>query len=246
MNLGFLRAPLASAATAAAVRPCFQPGPPLHLPVRPPLVIRRHESSYRRMRKKLAIKPHASFLPSADAPQQDHIIFNPPAAAPSVYHTPLKFLPKDDPRRALLTRIPLSSSTFASTPTTTVTAAAPSATTLNGSPAQQPSPGKLPPALRKPYEKRYHLTEDDIVEMCRLRTEDPARWNRYALAKKFECSTMFVKIVLESRKVPKYEEGHERHLRQVEAAKARWGRRRRMAREDRVRRRELWGREEET
>src|SRR5690348_14225955 len=62
---------------------------------------RRNESSFRRTKKKLNVKPDASFVFSKDSPATDHIIFNPPSSAPSVLHTPLKFLPKEDQRRQL-------------------------------------------------------------------------------------------------------------------------------------------------
>ena len=59
----------------------------------------RQESSYRRSKQRLNIKPHPSLLQQNQL--QDHIIFNPPSSMPSVLHTPLKFLPKEDPRRPL-------------------------------------------------------------------------------------------------------------------------------------------------
>lgn len=62
---------------------------------------RRHESSYRRSRSRLNVKPDPSFL-TKDGSRADHIIFNPPSSAPSVLNTPLKFLPKSDPRARLL------------------------------------------------------------------------------------------------------------------------------------------------
>ncbi|KUI72619.1 54S ribosomal protein L20, mitochondrial [Cytospora mali] len=59
----------------------------------------RTQATSARSRRTLNIPPHPSFLASDARSQQDHIILNPPAAAPSVYHTPFKFLPKTDPRR---------------------------------------------------------------------------------------------------------------------------------------------------
>ncbi|KAI9671888.1 MAG: hypothetical protein M1817_003433 [Caeruleum heppii] len=159
-------------------------------------------------------------LPSVDrssaydsAPLQDHIVFNPPSSAPSVYHTPTKFLPKGDPRRELFAAL--------------------------AEQARHSTSSTLPPPVRKQYEKSYHLTEDDFAEIRRLRREDPMLWSRERLAKKFNCSSLFVGIVCEATKERKEEQ---RQL--LETVKSRWGRKRRNAREDRVRRRENWGRSE--
>ncbi|KAJ9156400.1 hypothetical protein NKR23_g1527, partial [Pleurostoma richardsiae] len=69
------------------------------------LPARRHKSTANRTKRALSVPPHPSFL-AHGAPveqqqqlQQDHIIFNPPSSAPSVFHTPFKFLPRSDPRR---------------------------------------------------------------------------------------------------------------------------------------------------
>jgi hypothetical protein len=60
-------------------------------------------------------------------------------------------------------------------------------------------------------------------------------WTREKLAKKFNCSNLFVGIVCEASR--KRREGQQQIL---EAVKLKWGRRRRIAREDRVKRRETW------
>ncbi len=185
----------------------------------PVIIFARHESSFRRTKKKLRVKPDASFLPTEDSPEQDHIIFNPPSSAPSIYHTPLTFLPKGDQRRELYS--------------------------LTQSKSSEPSKdGQQPPALGKPHEKQYHLTQEDIEEMRRLRVEDPDAWTRGKLAHKFKCSKIFVGMVLRAGKLPGAKERYEKHLQELDALQSRWGRRRREAREDRVRRREMWGRDE--
>src|SRR5256885_13642591 len=61
---------------------------------------RRYQSSYRRTRSRLNIKPDACFLPSTTE-IHDHILYNPPPSAPNVYHTPTIFLPKSDKRRQI-------------------------------------------------------------------------------------------------------------------------------------------------
>ncbi|MCJ1362854.1 hypothetical protein MMC16_001960 [Acarospora aff. strigata] len=173
-------------------------------------ICRRHESSFRRTKQRLRVKPDPSFAPS-DAYTLDHIVFNPPSSAPSVYHTPSKFLPPTDRRRQLMT-------------------AAPSQTTRSQT-------SKLPPPVRKPYEKKYHLTAADMEEIRKLRTEDPNLWTRDKLATKFNCSKLFIGIVCEAS--PERKESQQQVL---DAVKLKWGKRRRIAREDRVKRREAWGR----
>lgn len=178
----------------------------------PSLVFRRHEATYRRTKKRLRVKPEASFLSTDDSPQEDHIVFNPPSSAPSIYHTPIKFLPKEDPRRALFSASPL---------------------------AQKTSSQKLPSPVRKPYDKTYHLTEEDMLEIRRLRKENPDKWTRNNLARKYNCSAFFVGIVAEAT-----QEQKDRQLQTLDAIKARWGAKKTMAREDRIRRRETWGKAE--
>ena len=181
---------------------------------------RRHESSFRRTRKALRVKPTESFLPSKTE-TRDHIVFNPPSSAPSVYHTPQKFLPKGDPRRrmsSLATPAPASSSL----PDGSIAAAA-SATAMK--------------PVRPQYEKKYHLSPEQVEEIRRLRKEDPRVWTRVKLAEKFECSQFFVSLCCCA---PEIKEERERELALV---KEKWGRRKREAREDRQTRKDGWGRD---
>ncbi|RAL06311.1 mitochondrial 54S ribosomal protein mL58 [Aspergillus ibericus CBS 121593] len=133
------------------------------------LGLRRNQSSYRRTKQRLRVKPDASFGSSSSHPQEDHIIYNPPSSAPSVYHTPTKFLPSDDIRRNLRT------------------------TSVNGINAES-----LPPAVRASTEKKYHLNPSDIREIRRLRATDPMTWSRLKLAKRFDCSPTFIALVCEA------------------------------------------------
>lgn len=87
--------------------------------------------------------------------------------------------------------------------------------------------------------KKYHLTPHDVEEIRRLRTQDPYTWTRKKLAEKFDCSQFFVGMVAEAPPEKK-----EMEFAKEEAAKARWGKRRRYAREDRQKRRELWGKDQ--
>ncbi|KAF1360858.1 hypothetical protein EJ07DRAFT_164984 [Lizonia empirigonia] len=179
-----------------------------------PRVQCRHESTKRRHMKLLALPEAPSYTPSRPEPS---LIFNPPSSAPSVYHTPLKFLPKDDKRRQLYSAALSYSNTTAL--------------------RRQSSPASLPAPVRSPYEKKYHLDEAAIEEIRRLRLGDPDKWTRVKLAEKFGCSQFFVGMVV---KVP---EKAERVSQEHAEAREKWGKRRKMAREERERRKVLWGRD---
>ena len=179
-------------------------------------VTRRHESSARRTTKRLRTKPDPSFTSSISRFNvQDHIVFNPPSSSPSVYHTPAAFLPPNDPRRQLLAQ-----------------------SHSHASPYEQPD-RYLPPPIRKPYEKKYHLREKEIEEIRELRGSDPFTWTRKKLAEKYDCSQFFVGLICQAS-----EERLVQQKKVLEDIKGKWGMRRRHAREDRTRRRELWGRDE--
>lgn len=192
----------------------------------------RHKSTFRRTRKALRVKPDPSFLPSKTEPQ-DHIIFNPPSSAPNVYHTPLKFLPKGDPRRKFHSAASPQPPPSASDTPSPIVEEAPQTTLASIASTRT----RLPPPVRPRHEKKYHLAEPEIEEMRRLRAEDPRQWTRIRLAEKFECSQFFVSLCCSAPGMKA--EMEER----AEAARAKWGRRKREAREDRVTRRNLWGTE---
>jgi Mitochondrial ribosomal protein subunit L20 len=179
---------------------------------------RRYQSSYRRTRSRLNIKPDPSFLPSTTE-AHDHIIYNPPPSAPNVYHTPTIFLPKTDRRRQL------HDAASPRDPQLSATASAP--------------PSELPSPIRTPYDKRYHLTHEDMEEMRRLRREDPIEWSAKKLAKKFQTSSLFVGIVTEG--IAKDKKEQQKQV--TDIVKSRWGVKRRTAREDRALRKERWGRD---
>ncbi|KAL8918288.1 MAG: hypothetical protein Q9208_007456 [Pyrenodesmia sp. 3 TL-2023] len=177
---------------------------------------RRHESSARRTTKRLRVKPNPSFAPPITADQlQQHVVFNPPSSSPSPYQTPAAFLPPSDPRRSLLIQAHEHANPY----------------------AQRNK--RLPPPIEKPEEKMYHLKEEEITEIHRLRKEDPFTWSSKKLAKKFNCSQFFVAMICEAS--PERKAQQQRALDEI---KARWGNRRRYAREDRQKRKALWGRDE--
>jgi len=184
---------------------------------------RRHQSTYRRTRKALRVKPDPSFLPSQTEPR-DHIIFNPPSSAPNVYHTPLLFLPKTDPRRKFHSAASASPSSSSPSP-------------LASTPQPTSSHIQSLPSVRPEYEKKYHLGQEHIDEIRRLRAEDPRQWTRVRLAEKFECSQYFVSLCCSAPEVKAEQD------RALAAIKMRWGRRKTEARELRVERKKLWGRD---
>lgn len=168
---------------------------------------RRNQSSSRRTKNRLNIKPDSSFLLNKDSPNQDHIIFNPPSAAPSVLHTPSIFLPKEDKRKQLLaSRAPESAGT------------------------------RLPPVIAKFKEMgvKHHLTEAEIAEIHELRSADPFSWTAPKLARKFNCSTFFVRMCCEASAEFKALERQK-----LEERRAKWGARKTRAYEDRLKRKEL-------
>ncbi|CAK7209558.1 hypothetical protein SBRCBS47491_000484 [Sporothrix bragantina] len=206
---------------------------------------RRYQSTANRTKRALNIAPHASFLkngggrdkagsgsssgsssqvattlgtvPSANGNGTTTLLYNPPASAPSVYQTPFKFLPKSDPRRrSNLTAL------FKSTPTSSSSSSSPS--------PQAPELGHRSYAPTK----QYHLTEQDVAEIRRLRTLDPIEWSVHRLARHFECSPIFVMLAVRSSA-----EHKQAKLAQAEAARARWGPIRSKARSERVKRREM-------
>ena len=95
----------------------------------------------------------------------------------------------------------------------------------------------MPPPLTAPQQKKYHLTQEDVEQMRQLRALDPKKWTIGALADKFKCSYFFAQITCKNAAAGK--EAAEK-LQQI---KEKWGPRKRMAREDRTKRKDLWGRE---
>lgn len=180
---------------------------------------RRYAASYQRTRTRLNVKPDASFLPSRTE-LHDHIIHNPPPSSPNVYHTPTIFLPLSDPRRQIV-------GTLRTAPRSGLAAITESS---------QMAQDELSPPVRQPYEKKYHLTAKDMDQMRELRKADPGKWSVNQLAKKFDCSSLFVSFVTEGLS----KEKQEQQKQVTEVVKSRWGKKRRVAREDRAIRKERW------
>ncbi|CAE7053871.1 unnamed protein product [Rhizoctonia solani] len=96
----------------------------------------------------------------------------------------------------------------------------------------------LPPELHpKPEVERPKLTQEQIEEIRRLRLGDPKNNSCQALAKKFNCTAIFVSMVAP---LPK-EKREELEREQREAQKMeQWGERKTLIREIRKKRRQFW------
>lgn len=131
---------------------------------------RRSHQTTSRTKRALRIRPHPShLLRNNPASAADEIVFNPPESQPSPYHTPFKFLPPSDPRRANNLKLLFGDKDGAS--------------------------DYVPPEMKRTWAKSYHLTKEDVAELKKLRFEDPETWTVTKLAEKFKCSTKFVRIV---------------------------------------------------
>lgn len=169
----------------------------------------------------------SKYLTAADA-----VVYNPPAAAPSVYHTPFKFLPRSDPRRrANLWELFAAQRSGSATTTTTTTAG--TSTIPEGAPA-------LPPMLApRNAPSVAEVSEADVAEMRALRASDPRQWSVAALAKHFNCSRRFVMMAARAS------EAHVAEQRErLERLRERWGPKKREAKEERWKRRGMMERGE--
>ena len=175
----------------------------------------RTQATTRRTTKANRNAPGPTATPSSKylAPTTPTIIFHPPPSAPSPDQTPPLFLPTSDPRKTLLAQ----------------------SHTFNNPYASGARP--LPPPVRAlaPEEKKYHLSEEDISEIRRLRAEDPWEWTVPRLAEKFGCSKIFINIA-----APASTERREWGLALHQRYRDRWGNKKKDAVSDRHKRRELW------
>lgn len=99
-------------------------------------------------------------------------------------------------------------------------------------------PVELMPALSEIKDKKYHLTEKDVIEIQKLRLEDPEKWTKKALAAKFDCSELMVSIA--SKPAPERVTEMNRRL---DIIRDIWSPARARARGDRKRRQEIWKRD---
>ncbi|KAK3365820.1 mitochondrial ribosomal protein subunit L20-domain-containing protein [Lasiosphaeria ovina] len=220
----------------------------------------RFKSSTSRTKRALNVPPEPSFAKRQD--KTTGIIFNPPSSSPSVFNTPFKFLPKCDPRRrANLPSLFTLSTTTKFGPTTGL--AGPSSITIGNPPEsvpplyhggmksykfQKPQPNPLgikddptlPPAVDPAADiARYRteklaVTPEMVAEIRRLRVEDPWTNSGVAMAQRFNVSHSFIRYATRGIRVQK--EYYDDLKKWKEDKQARWGPRRRQAREDRARR----------
>jgi len=185
--------------------------------------IRTHKLTARTKRA-LRIRPHethtlnrsavatpTSSLAAAGRIGADEILFNPPSSTPTPYNTPFLFLPRTDPRRSANLQ-----ALFSSSP----------------APAVQ----DLPSPVLDVGPKKYNVTPAQLEEMRGLRMADPETWSVNKLARKFDCSVVFVQ---RATAVPEFY--RKQIVEDLERRRARWGPRRTKARDDKGRRLEmLW------
>ena len=70
-----------------------------------------------------------------------------------------------------------------------------------------------------------------------MREGNPFKWTRLRLAEKFDCSPFFIQTVVRNEKAEKA------HRERYDAARGQMSRGRKEARDDRAKRKALWGRE---
>lgn len=187
----------------------------------------RTKATSARTRRALNIAPHPSFLSSDSKLDRDTIVFNPPSSSASVYHTPFKFLPKNDPRRRA-NLASLFESHFGGGSGASATAATTTTTTAMDASQMGPLVMQVPTFDRPP------VTREEVEEMRQLRTEDPHRWTVKALSEKFQIPQRFVMSCCQAPK-----EKIEFERKKLELISRRWGAIKRKAKEDKERRREM-------
>lgn len=214
----------------------------------------RYQSTYRRTKKRLRMKPDATFgaFPSSSSSSSSspaplsssllehlHLIHNPPSSAPNVLHTPTKFLPPSDLRLHLRRA---KQAQEQEQQQGSAGGAEQSGSAAGGDDATKlpllfpHSTGPADASRHKPAHQHATLDRAAILEMRRLRARDPIRWSRQALARKFKCSPLFVGQVCEASPEKK-----EMQRKLLEAVRATWGKKRAGAREERAIRKEAWG-----
>ncbi len=97
---------------------------------------------------------------------------------------------------------------------------------------------RLPPIISPQKIPHHHLTDKDIAQIQNLKRQNPEAWTNNKLAKKFNCSNHFIETCLAYCGVDNTKRKSEMKAK-FEAAEARWGPRRRKAREETQRRFDL-------
>lgn len=115
----------------------------------------------------------------------------------------------------------------------------PSSPLLHTAPSIPPAGYSLPPPLKKPTSTHPRLSEDNVNELQRLRSENPALYTRKKLANTFGCSPSFVSYVA-PLKPSQQRATLARRERQHDKARSRWGEKAALIREIRKKRKEFW------
>lgn len=148
---------------------------------------------------------------------QPGIYFDPPSSSPTgsinVETIPLSFVPVNDPRRSLLQQIHASNK-------------------LNKA---SDAPPVLAGASSLNLEKTYHLKPEQVLEIQKLRKQDPNKYTRKTLAKMYNVSPLFISLISNVSKDRKSEMDH-----RLEIIKSNFHPKRTIARADRVKRKQLW------
>jgi len=95
------------------------------------------------------------------------------------------------------------------------------------------------PPLSIPKEKTYNLTPKDVEEIKKLRISEPYKFTKKVLAEKFNVSEFTISLVSDAN--PERNEDMQNRLNLI---KSRWGKGRKEARSDRVKRMQYWYRDE--
>ena len=230
--LGSCLRPTASSASSSSFLSAGHLGTPLsnaiphqrqQLLLQPQNQQRRWEVTTARTKRARNIPPHFSFSPPPE-PESDIIVFNPPSAAASVYHTPFKFLPSSDPRRIA------GLAAFVSQDADSNAAAI----DAEVDPSLLPDVRLDRSSWASRGEPKYNVSFEQAMEMKRLRAEDPRIWTVHKLAAKFDCSPRFV---VQCAPLPRdYRQQQDEAL---EKSKRTWGEKKTRAREDKAKRREM-------
>lgn len=125
---------------------------------------------------------------------------------------PQAFMAKDDPRRQFVSQLRPNDAAMSRTAPPVLC----SQSTLAG-------------------EKKYHLSAEQISEIVHLRASNPEVYSRKKLAKQFNVSPLFISMVSSASKERKAEMAG-----RLDTIKAKWHKKRALARRDREKRQELW------
>ena len=87
--------------------------------------------------------------------------------------------------------------------------------------------------------EKPRVSDEDMEKIRRLRREDPATWTRGRLAKEFNCTPWFVGKIT-SLKGPDRRKALEERDQEHEAARGKWGERRKLNMDIRKKRKEFW------